>query len=130
MASVRKAGRRRELSTRWRDVIKRWQSSGLSQAAFCRREKLKPHQLSHWKRKLLGLPRGPSRARAKRSPTTAAFVPVRFAHRTESADAETHWACEIRFLSGVIVRLRDDRAVQELWRLGTSRNAEGGEPCG
>ena len=130
MASVRKGGLRRGLETRWRDVIRRWQRSGLSQAAFCRQEKLKAYQLSHWKRKLLGLPRGPSRARRKPSLRSNAFVPVRVAHRMGTADPDANWSCEIRFSSGVIVRLRDDPSVQELWRLGTSGSVKGGEPCG
>ena len=37
----------------WQNHIAQWQSSGLSQAKYCRQHKLASHQLSYWKGKLL-----------------------------------------------------------------------------
>lgn len=37
----------------WQNHIVQWQSSGLSQAKYCRQHKLASHQLSYWKCKLL-----------------------------------------------------------------------------
>ncbi len=130
MVSIRKPEHRRESESCWRDVIECWQRSGLSQVAFCRRERLKTYSFSHWKRKLLGQPRGPARARPRRTRLTDAFVPVRVAHRTSAVEPIPDWSCEIRFAKGVIVRLRDGPFVQELWCLGASQSAEGGQPCG
>lgn len=38
----------------WRDVVRAWQRSGLSQAAFCRERDIKPVSFGWWKRKLVG----------------------------------------------------------------------------
>jgi hypothetical protein len=43
------ADRRREY---WRKVLRRWQSSGLSQAAFCRQRKIPAGRFTWWKRRL------------------------------------------------------------------------------
>ena len=57
-----------ERERRWRGYVKAWRSSGLNQAAFCRRAGLKGYDFSWWKREI-----------ARRDATTAvapAFVPV------------------------------------------------------
>lgn len=36
----------------WRKALRRCAESGLSQADFCKREKLNPNNLSHWKREI------------------------------------------------------------------------------
>ena len=36
----------------WREHVEQWQSSGLSQKAYCKQHDLKPHNLSYWKNKL------------------------------------------------------------------------------
>ena len=43
------AQRRRE---HWREVLRRWQSSGLSQAAFCRQRKIPVWRFTWWKKRL------------------------------------------------------------------------------
>jgi len=35
----------------WREHVEQWQSSGLSQKAYCQQNGLKPHNLSYWKNK-------------------------------------------------------------------------------
>jgi hypothetical protein len=35
----------------WRDHIKAWRASGLSQRAYCARHALLPHRLSYWSRR-------------------------------------------------------------------------------
>ena len=37
----------------WQNHFAQWQSSGLSQAKYCRQHKLASHQLSYWKGKFL-----------------------------------------------------------------------------
>ena len=36
----------------WEHHIKQWQSSGLSQAAYCRNHQLKAHRFYYWRQKL------------------------------------------------------------------------------
>ena len=36
----------------WQEQIQQWKNSGLSQAEFCRRNGLKPHQWWYWKKRL------------------------------------------------------------------------------
>jgi hypothetical protein len=74
------ARRRRE---HWLELLGRWRASGLTQAAFCRRQGVRPQQFSWWKRRLgVGRARAwSSRARASgmdRTGTGAGptFVPV------------------------------------------------------
>lgn len=67
MASVE----RRE---RMRTLVARWQRSGQSGAAFCRRHGINPQKLSYWKR-ALGLAEPPVRRRRAAKPV--GFVPVR-----------------------------------------------------
>jgi len=40
----------------WSDHIQAWQSSGLSQSAYCREHDLCSQKLSYWKRKFLSSP--------------------------------------------------------------------------
>ena len=54
--------------TGWAEHIRQWKSSGLTQAAYCNREKLKVHQLTYQLSKLKGKansthPRKPSPSR-------------------------------------------------------------------
>jgi hypothetical protein len=39
----------------WRQLVAQWQKSGLSQAEFCRRRRIKAVSFGWWKRKLQGL---------------------------------------------------------------------------
>lgn len=42
-----------ELREFWKEQIKNWQDSGLSQLEFCRRNILIPHRFTYWKQKLV-----------------------------------------------------------------------------
>jgi hypothetical protein len=48
----------------WGGHIKDWQQSGLSQADYCRQNKLPDHQLTYWKKRIL-----------KKEPTVS-FIPL------------------------------------------------------
>ena len=41
-----------DLSIYWQEHIDSCRQSGLSQAAYCRKNQLRPHRYSYWKRKL------------------------------------------------------------------------------
>jgi hypothetical protein len=43
----------REKREMWVARIKDWQQSGLSQADYCRRNKLQDHRLTYWKKRIL-----------------------------------------------------------------------------
>lgn len=45
-----------ELNPFWQSHIEAWQSSGLSQAAYCKESDLIIHRFGYWKRKLLDTP--------------------------------------------------------------------------
>lgn len=59
----------------WRRLVDAWNKSGLSQAEFCRRRRIKPVTFGWWKRKLKGaqrkvrhsVDRGAGRARTRRN---------------------------------------------------------------
>ncbi len=55
------SGKQRQ--TFWREHIEQWQSSRLSQAAYCQRYALVLHTFGYWKRKLLGV-ENPSASRS------------------------------------------------------------------
>lgn len=38
-----------QLRQHWQSIVQGWQDSGLTQADYCRKHQLKPHQLSYWK---------------------------------------------------------------------------------
>jgi len=58
---------RTERERRWRRHLAAWAASGLSQAAYCRRERLTANDFSWWKREVARRDRG----------AAPAFVPVR-----------------------------------------------------
>jgi hypothetical protein len=130
MVSVKTGHRRRSLEARWRSVLNRWEHSGLSQAAFCRQEKLKEHQFSYWKRRIRDVLHGPSNRPRRRTPPLSAFVPVGLAAPTDLPEGEPQWSCEIRLASGTVVRLRDAPSGRKLGHSAGRGRGEGGEACG
>lgn len=63
----------------WKKQIKRWQTSGLSQAEFCRRNGLVKQQLSKWKKKLRNSqkPESTTRSKSNKSSNTNRFIQVK-----------------------------------------------------
>jgi len=49
-------GRVRRTETEWRAVMERFEKSGLSLSAFCRRSKLSRSSFLQWRRRLSGIP--------------------------------------------------------------------------
>jgi hypothetical protein len=64
-----------ERRERMRALVERWRRSGVTAAAFCRRQGIHPQKLSYWKR-ALGLA-GPVVKRRRVSRGAPGFVPVR-----------------------------------------------------
>jgi hypothetical protein len=61
----------------WQQQIDTWQSSGLSQNAYCREHGLRPNQLSYWKRKLAKPIVNHKPAAGEQA---SAFVPLHISH--------------------------------------------------
>jgi hypothetical protein len=51
MAKINSRAADQQRHERWRELLARWQSSGLSQAAFCRRERIHVWQFAWWKKR-------------------------------------------------------------------------------
>lgn len=62
--------------SQWQERLRRFARSELPVAAFCKRERVSAASFYHWKRKLAGSVR---RARGRRPPESASFVPVQLA---------------------------------------------------
>jgi hypothetical protein len=52
MAKINSGAADQQRREHWRRLLARWQSSGLSQAAFCRRERIHVWQFTWWKKRL------------------------------------------------------------------------------
>jgi hypothetical protein len=82
-------GRVRRSDAEWRELISRWQVSGLKPAQFCRRERIQLSSFLRWRRKRL-----PSSAASE-------FVAV-----TPPAPASSSWALEISLPNGCQLRFQ------------------------
>jgi len=65
----------------WQNHLAQWQSSGISQAKYCRQHTLASHQFSYWKRKLSANSHGLA------PETKAGFARVQIAELTSSFTA-------------------------------------------
>ena len=85
------AARRRE---HWREVLRRWESSGLSQAAFCRQRKIPVWRFTWWKKRLS----------EERPAADSLFVPIHVAWRPASVaelELTLHGGRLLRFGVGI-----------------------------
>lgn len=111
----------------WRKQVEDWQSSGLSQSAFCQQRKLVITTFNGWKRKFAGQAPGPGRHRAPRMASSGtrsprpsqtrrssvpAFVPVQL-----TPSSTGNWALEVQCANGRVLRLRDYLETQALLSL-------------
>lgn len=91
MPTRRRTLQRRSLA-QWTEILRRFESSGLSPERFCRREGLALSSFQRWRRKL-----GPVAG--------AEFVELVPA-ATPTAQPTTSWSCEIALPNGVCLRFR------------------------
>ncbi len=72
----------------WLEHIKTWQSSGMTQDAYCQTNNLHPKTFSNWKRRLRehlpGLPRRTNSIVVSSNPSTP-LVPIKFTRDTDDA---------------------------------------------
>jgi hypothetical protein len=84
----RAIGRVRRDVAEWREVLERFERSGLSRQAFCRREGIARTSLENWQRKL-------------RSGAVPGFVEL-----TSPQGKPEGWAVEVELPNGVVLRVR------------------------
>lgn len=103
-------GRIRLTASEWRAIVGRFESSGLSESAFCRKAKVSRKSFRIWRERLTAT--GPSprvQAARKRRPTEAAFVewlaPSAAAGTVSSSRGE-RVDFELALPGGVVVRWR------------------------
>lgn len=106
-----KSGQETPAAKYWRARIEEWESSGLTQAEFCRREKLSLPSLSWWKWKL---------TRQVRLNVQPKFLPVRLVDVAEQSPTPSRGqssAFEVALKQGYIVRIPEHFDSEALLRL-------------
>jgi transposase len=96
MANRESAHVRTSKERTWGRVVREWKSSGLSQAAFCRRKRIVLSTFRWWKRHL---------KRSRGEEKTAEFLPVKVVD-TKPSCAQDACPIEIHLGRGRVVRLR------------------------
>lgn len=99
-----------ERAKHWQRLLEAWEKSGLSQAEFCRRRKVKAVNFGWWKRKLESMSKshpgtgrsGSSRTRSSPGSAHRQFVEFRM------TDAAAGWAYEVVVRGGRVIRLPQD----------------------
>jgi hypothetical protein len=102
--------RNSEARSHWARVLKDFQQSGLSGAAYCRSENLYYPTFAKWRQKLLG----PVRTLGKRKPSPALFSKVE--RVTESEPLLE--SLQIRFPNGVLVNVQGSASPNWLLEIG------------
>ena len=80
-----------ERRSSWESHIEQWKASGLSQAAYCRKHRLKAHRFYYWRRRLSASQDGVS------------FLPVALS----SSLAQNHTRIRIHTPNGFIIEIED-----------------------
>ena len=96
----------------WREVFRRQTASGLSVAAFCRRDGLSQPSFYAWRRTIAERGRRSAHP-AKLRPPTVGFVPLRL---REDAPRSEAWL-NLELGSGLVLRLRESICAQRLAEL-------------
>jgi|SRR5438445_9837142 len=92
----------------WRDTLARWQASGLSIRAFCRRHHLAEASFHGWRRTLAQRQPPPARQPPATPPVT--FVPLHVQHDIPTQDAALELVCR----HGRLLRIPADYPVAHL----------------
>lgn len=109
----------------WRRIVARQEQSGLTQAAFCRREGLKKNALSWWARELRKRDgdRAPTKVSHRPKAKRASFIPVRV---IQTAPRNGTSPVEVLTRSGHVVRLQPDFDPATLRKVVAALE---GQPC-
>ena len=90
----------------WQQHVQTWQSSGLSQAAYCRKHKLKYNRFNYWKILRLGAEPNNQTSNSTAEPPaqSAGFVKLN-QNTSPSGTACVHQACQITLARGAVISL-------------------------
>ena len=80
----------------WKSIISAWRDSGLSQSAFCRKNKLNRPRFTYWRAKILGKTNKGYQPSTTR-PDTSAFVPV------QTSDNPSEAGLRVNLPNGIIL---------------------------
>ena len=117
------ATRGRDREQTWREIMARFEQTGLSQQAFCEQEQIKLTTFGYWRRELKRRdrqgesvkPRGTlASANKESSPTnteTPLFVPVQVSQVLPAS------LCEIVLPDGLVIRVQSARDLEPVVRL-------------
>ena len=111
--------RQRIREQNWRKHLDAWRGSGLSQAAYCRREGLSPTDFSCWKHELA---RRDEVSSPRNSPRSTAFVPIKLT----TAGAADVCACEVVLQNGLRLRIGSGVAASRVAELAAALDSR---PC-
>ncbi len=92
-------GRIRRSEAEWREIFARYEKSGLSELAFCRRSKIARKTFRAWRRRLAAPPRRPAKPRAAFVEWAPPFVP-----RAAEGSSQAGSAFELELPGGVVLR--------------------------
>ena len=80
----------------WKPIISAWRDSGLSQSAFCRKNKLNRPRFTYWRAKILGTTHKGYQA-STTQPDASAFVPV------QTSDNPSEAGLRVNLPNGIIL---------------------------
>ena len=90
----------------WRDHVKRWESSGLAQKAYCKSSEISYNSFGYW--------RGVFLAELTPNQRLSPFVPVKLASTSTTIDLSQQQAIQIKLLSGHRVYLPVTMKIQDI----------------
>jgi len=96
----------------WKEHVRRWQSSGLSQSAYCRREGLRANQLSYWYRRDHRLDHDSASVTA-----SSKFIPVEITGPSPIPAPSSLPSLKVRLSNGACLEVIDAQSVELAARL-------------
>ena len=97
-------GRVRRTKSEWRALVKKFEASDESEAAFCRRAKLSRKSFREWRKRLAGVDAAPRRVLATRKPTAPRAGFVELTAPMTAATPRSGAELELELPGGVLLR--------------------------
>ena len=124
MKPTAEAKRERDREQTWREIMARWEQTGLSQQEFCEQEQIKLTTFGYWRRELkrrdsqgesvkprAALPSTTRESSTARNTESPLFVPV------QVSQAPSASLCEIVLFDGLVIRIPSASDLEHLVRL-------------
>lgn len=97
-------GRIRRTQSEWRALVKKFEASGQSEAAFCRKAKLSRRSFREWRKRLAGADAAPRRGLATRKPKVPRAGFVELTAPMTAATPRSGAELELELPGGVLLR--------------------------